>query len=572
MSRRSLPAWPVAVLAAAGLVAAGAAARPTGIAVAVYPSATSLTASGALPAGGASTVSLNVPIASQDDALVVVGGAHQVALQAPASVGPLPLKLMFAHYVDFGGALRPDALLPWDGSPRPAERRNQPLWVQITVPAGTAPGTYSDRLVVTTDGQQKTIPISVHVFDVTLPPANRPDGNVIAAFHLSAETYVNTVGRLNGFTRSEQYRAVNPSLFAFLAQYRISPLSWGYGEPRTPTGYAHDSRWWRDSLGNMTAEVGGGAFPALRLPISNNRTAPHNYIAGLSPADPQGWCPYLKSVHEFWQQQNWLGAFPFLYGQDEPGAAGFRLVGRQAAALHACFPGGKLLVTGNPVPTNRYLWDGRGGDDVDTWAVLAPRYYGEWTAPTRPSRAREKFASIQAARAHGARIWTYTYPKASPGVPTPGFTASEQLSNSRMLFLWAALEQIGGVLYAEGTTNYVGDPLQAVGKDGAFVLLYPSLAGPIPSARLEQIRNGIEDWALYRQVALRYGPARLRELLGAASGLFSADRSGVELGCSVGCRLRSTSPDAWPRYSHDASTPARIERAKLLALQLLDGR
>jgi hypothetical protein len=282
-------------------------------------------------------------------------------------------------------------------------------------------------------------------------------------------------------------------------------------------------------------------------------------------------------VHQFWQQQNWLNAVPFLYGQDEPGVDGFRLVGRQAATLHTCFPGAKLLVTGNPRATNRYLWDGRGGDDVDTWAVLAPRYYGEWTARGRPnhpspSRAREKYALIQAARAHGARIWTYTYPKASPGVATPGFAASEQLSNSRMLFLWAALEQIGGVLYAEGTTNYVGNPLQAVGRDGAFVLFYPSLAGPIPSARLEQIRNGIEDWALYRQLFLRYGAGELRTVLGTASGLFSADRSGVELGCTLGCQLHSASPNAWPRYSQDASTPARIEQAKLLALQLLSKR
>jgi hypothetical protein len=562
----------VSLVAVLGLPAVLAAAAGTRVAVLAFPSAATVPATGSLPAGGSARIALNTPIGGEEDAVIVVSGAGQVALQAPTSIGPLPLKLMFGHYVDFSGVPRPDALLPWDGSPRAAEKQNQPLWIQIAVPPGTSPGVYSDRLVVTADGQQTTIPFSVRVFGVTLPPANQVSGNVIAAFHLSPETYVNTVGRLNGFTRSEQYQAVNPSIFRFLAQYRISPLSWGYGEPRTSAGYTHDARWWKDSLTNMTAEVGAGSFPAMRLPLSNNRTAPHNYIAGLSPSDPQSWCSYLQAVRQFWQQQNWLGAVPFLYGQDEPGAAGFKLVGRQAAALHACFPGAKLLVTGNPRETNRYLWDGKGTDDVDTWAVLAPRFYGEWKQTGQPSREREKYASIQAARAHGARIWTYTYPKASPGVPTPGFTASEPLTNDRMLFLWAALEQISGVLYAEGSTTYVGNPLQSVDRDGAFVLFYPSLAGPIPSARLEQIRSGIEDWALYHELVTRFGAAKLRSVLGTASGLFSASRTGVQLACTVGCDLRSASPNAWPVYSHDASTPARIERAKLLALQLLAGR
>jgi hypothetical protein len=206
MHRTSLLAPLVAVLALAGLLSATAGARRADEAVAAYPSATTVTANGPLPGGGGAGMTLDMALGSTDDALVVVAGARQVALQAPASVGPLPLRLMFGHYVDFGGgALRPDALLPWDGSPRAAEQRNQPLWVQVTVPPGTAPGVYRDRIVVTADGRQTTLPLTVHVFGVTLHPANQVDGNVIAAFHLSAETYVNTVGRLNGFTRSEQY-------------------------------------------------------------------------------------------------------------------------------------------------------------------------------------------------------------------------------------------------------------------------------------------------------------------------------------------------------------------------------
>jgi hypothetical protein len=136
-----------------------------------------------------------------------------------------------------------------------------------------------------------------------------------------------------------------------------------------------------------------------------------------------------------------------------------------------------------------------------------------------------------------------------------------------MLELWAALENVSGVLYGEGTTNYKAgsDPLTAVDRDGMFVLLYPAKDGPIPSARLLQIRDGIEDWAIYNAVRKQGGNARVQAILGAA-GLFSADAKGVHLGCTVGCELKTTTPYAWPVWSSDATTPAKIEAAKAAAL------
>ena len=138
------------------------------------------------------------------------------------------------------------------------------------------------------------------------------------------------------------------SLYPFLASYRISPNSWGYGAPQSRSGYTTDKRWWKNAETNMLAEVGDRDFAAMSIPISNNRTAPHNYIAGLSPSRPQDWCSYLRSVHEFWSQHSWLDSFTYLYGMDEPGLDGFHTVAEQASAAHTCFPGSKVIVTGNP--------------------------------------------------------------------------------------------------------------------------------------------------------------------------------------------------------------------------------
>jgi len=556
----------VAICAACVLVASatGADRAARAVTVGVFPSSTTIRGSAPLPATPASNVSLKTATGEQEDAMIVVSGAKLVHVIAPPTVGPLPLKVMFAHYVSFGGTLVPDALLPWDGGARATEQQNQPIWLQVTVPLGTAPGTYTTEISVVADGSGTTVPVSVQVFPVALPAPNQVAGNLLTAFHVSAETYGSTVGKQNGYTQSTQFQGISPTLYSFLASYRISPSSWGFGAPNEKSGYTSNKKWWLDSAANMPAEAKAGIFAAMAIPISNNRTSPSNYIAGLSPSSPGTWCSYLESVHGFWQRHGWTGSFPYVYGMDEPGLAGMHVVATQAAAVHSCFPGGKAIVTGNPSENNSFLWNG-GNDDVDTWVVLANRYYGQYTNPKQSragiSHARDKQKAIDAVRARGKMIWTYNYPNTN----TPGFTVTEPLSNSTMLFLWSALENIRGVLYGEGTTNYQGDPLDSVAQNGAFVLLYPGKHSPIPSARLEQIRDGIEDWDILQIVREQHGADAVRAILGA--GLFSADASGAKLGCTIGCPVKTSTPFSWPTYSHDASTPGKIEQAKAQALK-----
>jgi hypothetical protein len=138
-----------------------------------------------------------------------------------------------------------------------------------------------------------------------------------------------------------------------------------------------------------------------------------------------------------------------------------------------------------------------------------------------------------------------------------------------MFLLWTALEGIRGVLYGEGTTSYrLGtNPLDRVGSGGESVLLYPGPRGPIPSARLEQIRDGIEDWQILQAVRRKRGSAAVRAILG-GTGLFSAGRAGVRLACTIGCALQGADPFSWPRWSHDGSTPHRIELTHRQALRL----
>ncbi len=545
----------------AGAVADRGAARPAP-AVRAYPSSQSIPASGRIP-GGSAAIALNTASGEREGAWIVVSGAGAVAASVQnTALGPLGIEVDFGHFVQFGRRLVPDALLPWNGSARATEKANQPLYVRVTVPEGTAPGTYRGAISVSAEGQTVAVPLTVRVHRVAVPAASNPAGNMLTSFHISPQTYLNKVDAMYRLGSNTERSQVNRALYGWLAAYRISPSSWGYGEPRSRSGYGGDSRWWLDSAGNMSGQLASAKFSTMRVPISSNRQ--RSPLAGVSPFEPERWCDYLKNVHSFWGTHGWLNAtIPYVYALDEPGLSGQRLVARQAKATHACFPGGRQLMTGNPTPANRFLWNG-GNDDLDIWVVLLRRWYGRFTSPGHAAnRARENLGHIAAVRRRGTMAWSYTY---SAIAGTPGLRADGALTEPRMYLLWNALEGTDGVLYGQGTTNYTTpNPLDRVDRGGEFVLFYPGRQTPIPSARLEQIRDGLEDAAIFNAVRRKRGAGAVRSILGGA-GLFSADARGVRLACSIGCELRRGHAYAWPVWSNDGTTARKIEAAKLRAL------
>src|SRR5438309_5456150 len=191
----------VAVVLALG--AGSSAARSTVATVGVYPSGTTFAASGAVPGRAATSVSLAMASGGVDDSTILVSGAQNVAIASPTIASPLQLKLFFAHYVSVNGTPVPDALLPWDGSQRATEKANQPLWLQVTVPAGTTAGTYSGSVVVVTDGSRRTVPLSVTVSPVTLPATNQVSGSLLTAFNFSPQSYGAKVMALYGVTADQ---------------------------------------------------------------------------------------------------------------------------------------------------------------------------------------------------------------------------------------------------------------------------------------------------------------------------------------------------------------------------------
>ncbi|HEY7693585.1 MAG TPA: glycoside hydrolase domain-containing protein [Gaiellaceae bacterium] len=541
------------------LAPAGGAVAGAGATVVAYPAAQSIPASGKLPQGGGQAVSLNAAIGEREAAWLVAVNAHTVSATVDGhALGPLEAKVSFGHFVSFGGRDVPDALLPWDGSSRPVERPNQPLYLQVTVPPDAAPGGYAATVTVTVDGKATPIRVSIRVFDLRLPAPSALQGSLLTAFHLVPQAYVAKVDQLFHLGSNAARSAANAKLFSFLAENRIAPADWGFGEPKSAAGYSSSAKWWLDAGGNMVKQ-GPASFAALRIPISNQRASVGNRIAGISPFEVDDWCDYLHAVRGFWDAHGWVdGHLSYLYSLDEPGLEGMRLVARQADVVHRCWPGSSMLVTGNPTQPNRFLWDAKGSDDVDIWAVLSRRYYGQYNDP------RGKLALIGQVRKAGRMVWSTTY---SGVAGSPGYSAAEPLSDPRVFLLWNALEGIQGTLYAQGLTSYTkGNPLDSVAANGESVLVYPGADGPVPSARLEQIRDGIEDWDVLDVVRRKRGAAAVRTIL-ADAGLFSATPQRVELACTVGCELHGPTAYSWPQWSHDAATAQKIEAAHLQALR-----
>jgi hypothetical protein len=558
LTRLAAIALALSLVPAAGSTPAAARASTAGILA--YPSSQSIPSAGKLPQGGSPVIELHAGIGEREGAWIVATGARTVSASIEGSgLGPLKATLAFGHFVRFGARTVPDALLPWDGAAHATEMPNQPIYLQVLVPPDAAPGTYRASVHVIADANSTSVPVSITVFDVHLPPPGAVQGSLLTAFHVVPESYVTKADQLYHLGSNPARSAANQALFTFLAAYRISPAGWGFGEPRKPAGYTSSPKWWLDAAGNMVKQNQSG-FATMRIPISNQRASRRNRIAGISPFELDTWCDYLRSVRGFWAEHGWLaGRIPYLYSLDEPGPDGMKFVAQQAATAHRCFPGARMLVTGNPSAANRFLWDDRRHDDVDIWAVLSRRYYGQFSGP------RTKLALIEKARSAGKMIWSSTY----DGVEgSPGYSAAEPLSDPRMFLLWNALEGLRGTLYAQGTTSYTkGNPLDALESNGEYVLLYPGPKGPIASARLEQIRDGIEDWDVFDVVRRKRGPAAVRTIL-ARAGLFSATPEGVTLACTRGCELDGPTKYSWPQWSHDAATAAKIEQARVAALKL----
>jgi len=433
-----------------------------------------------------------VVIPSQND-------LHNVKVTVDALSGPqgqLPVRWHRVEYVKTGNPSYkveyvgwwPDPLMPSAPFDVPAERV-QPLWFTIDVPPDAKPGVYHGTVAVETTNCSKSIPITMRVRNIILP---RP-GTLALPFGLYKGTLSKWYGQDIDIATYAQW-------CEFLGKYRITPKNIGYefvqrSIKKLPSG-------------EKVLEVNMDALQQTVGKLADKYFAPHSYGLYRLPSAPH----YLKGPEA--QRSNWDATaiskpvityfnewkkqgFPdevYIYGVDEPVGDDFlTFLNTAYQQIKESVPQGKIMQTiGGTAPQLAGL--------VDIWC---PK-----TTAVRKNFYKER-------RKAGDVLWNYIC--VSPVPPCANFFIDEPAIDHRILFWQTKKVQATGLLYwsttwynsitapASGEPAFPDVPMDMrqqelftnnwVSVNGDGLLIYPGKeTTPLPSIRLEVIRDGVEDY------------------------------------------------------------------------------
>lgn len=246
------------------------------------------------------------------------------------------------------------------------------------------------------------------------------------------------------------------------------------------------------------------------------------FVPGMTDAQyEQALAKLISEIQPAYEQAKADGLlkYAYFYGMDEVPEAAYPILKRVTDDVKKRFPGVPIMTTAQDFKYG----EASGADSVDAWVPIIHEY---------------KPDLVQAARARGKKVWWYTCQ--SPGHPYPNFFTEYPGIDMRMLMgALPAKYQPDGFLYYCTFRDlvYGGPPRKAVDRgpftewdpcafvepfNGEGYLAYPGPNGrPLASIRLENFRDGLEDYAYW---------LLLRDKLNAAKG---GSSTGVDLALEV---------------------------------------
>ncbi len=362
----------------------------------------------------------------------------------------------------------PDPLLPVSKFDVPPSF-TQSLWFTVTAPPGTPAGEYEGQITITPgNAPQLVVPLKVTVYDFDVPV----QPHIKTAFAL-----------MDGFLE-KIYGKLTPELRLaygdYLLRHRLNPDDISRTDPPALDDLAHyDTR-------------GLNAFNVLNLVEQRGKSiwvcwSPlETYTPSFRAALIERLDPYVTELKRLG-----LADKAYVYTFDERGPEYYPVMKEYFGMIHERY--GLPTLTTSQVPLDPKIMKDL---NVDWMCPLTPNY---------------DMAKADECRKAGLQVWAYVC--CGPGYPFTNWLAWNPLVEARIIWWQAFQKKMDGMLYwgvniwDRANNDYIIDPerdgprlkwsITTPGWDtliGDGDLLYPGRTGPLGCIRLENIRDGIDDY------------------------------------------------------------------------------
>ena len=374
--------------------------------------------------------------------------------------------------------------------------RHQPLWVDLSVPAGQPPGVYEGRLTVKAGGRELgSLGVELKVWNVTL--GKERHFPVQFGFFYGRE-----IARIHGVEQdSDEYRELFFEYLGYMLDHRVDPAFISIGL----AGGLKDGRYvleWTDPrMEKFLFERGQCRFLIGAGPPGLSRE-------GLAKEQYEEYVrQYLRQVIAHARESGWYERLSFTGAVDEPQTKKeYEAVRYWAELIHSVDPRVPVAVTEQPIP------------DKTAWGTLVG-YCSEWIVHGNVlDKNREAIAARQAA---GERVSWYI--SCDQLYPQPNYYIDRSAADCRMISWITWRYRLGGMLYWATTLwREVRDPWgDAISwkrshcnapAAGEGMLLYPgnlverytgqeNVYGPVGSLRFALLREGLEELELLERLS-----------------------------------------------------------------------
>lgn len=396
------------------------------------------------------------------------GGASLPAQSLDARVVGFVQTRQPAYEVDYVGWW-PDPLLDFMKSVDIEPEIAQTFWVRVKAPKTQRAGTYNGEILILADGRPATtLKLTVKVRDFEMPDRSP----MLLSNQISGAEFFNKYS-------NEDWSTLKYKVTDFLSDYYIDyDNMYRHGPPDF------------DLLKRLRDK---GRLSAFCLSTLSHTSFPANMS---EEAYQKAFATLVSEIEAGYQiaKKEELLKYAYLYGMDEIPVPHYPILKRLATDIKAKYPDLPILTTAMDFSYG----ERSGATDVDGWVPIIHEYDLE-----RADKLRAK----------GKKVWWYTCQ--SPSHPYPNiFTEYPSIDIRLLMGFMAAKMRPDGFLYYCLFRDQ-GPPRKAITSgpftewdpcafiepfNGEGYLAYPGSDGraPMASIRLENFRDGLEDYAYHK--------------------------------------------------------------------------